>query len=100
MGSQLGAGAKFSALLFTSHSQSYFFMLFRVHSRDRRNSEKLENGYSLEPGSDGMSQRVGSAGKQGSAGRREEESPEESLYYNSQVHPIVEEMAAHIKGTT
>ncbi len=34
----------------------------------------------------------------GSAGRREEETPEEALFYNTRVAPIVEEMATHIKG--
>ena len=34
----------------------------------------------------------------GSAGRRDEESPEEAYYYNTKVAPIVEEMATHIKG--
>ena len=34
----------------------------------------------------------------GSAGRREEETAEEALYYNTHIGPIVEEMATHIKG--
>ena len=34
----------------------------------------------------------------GSAGRRDEESPEEAYYFNTKVAPIVEEMATHIKG--
>ncbi len=35
----------------------------------------------------------------GSAGRREEESPEEAYYWNTNIAPIVDEMATHIKGT-
>ena len=35
----------------------------------------------------------------GSAGRREEESPEEAYYYNTKVAPIIEEMGSYGKGS-
>ena len=34
----------------------------------------------------------------GSAGRREEETADESLFYNTKVNPLVEEMGTHVKG--
>ena len=35
----------------------------------------------------------------GSGGRREEETTEEAHFYNTQIGPIIDEMATHIKGT-
>lgn len=36
----------------------------------------------------------------GSAGKREEESPEEALYYNTHIFPILDKMQGQDKGST
>ena len=37
-------------------------------------------------------------GKPGSGGKREDETPEEAHFYNTNVAPIVDELALHKKG--
>lgn len=59
-------------------------------STGRSSTERSESGYS--------SDRLSAGSRSGSSGRREDETPEEALYWNERVSPILEKITAICKS--